>query len=77
MLKVFETLETKPTLKQAQEIVGGIVEMVHSPSDPDIQVLVNEEGLLLNLPWNKEATRYAETGIVGNAIVLKGDAKWD
>ena len=77
MLQVFDTLESKPTLKQAQEIVGGIVEMVHSPSDPDIQVLVNEEGLLLNLPWNKEATRYAETGIVGNAIVLKCKAKWD
>jgi len=39
--------------------------------------LVNEEGLLLDLPWNEEATKYAQTGIVGNAIVLKGDAKWD
>ena len=77
MLKVFDTLETKPTLKQAQEIVGGLVEMVHSPNNPDVQVLVNEEGLLLDLPWNEEATKYAQTGIVGNAIVLKGDAKWD
>ena len=42
MLKVFDTLETKPTLQQAQEIVGGLVEMVHSPSNPDVQVLVNE-----------------------------------
>jgi len=77
MLKVFDTLETKPTLQQAHEIVGGLVEMVHSPSNPDVQVLVNEEGLLLDLPWNEEATKYAQTGIVGNAIVLKGDAKWD
>ena len=73
MIKTFE--HQKPTL-EAQEIVGGYVEMVHSPNNPEIQILVNEEGLLTGLPFNKEATELCGTGIVGNAVILKGDAKW-
>lgn len=74
MITVFE--DNQPTLQEAQKIVGGYVEMVHSPSEPDWQILVNEEGLLRDLPFNKEATELCGTGIVGPAIVLKGDAKW-
>ena len=74
MITVFE--DNQPTLQEAQKIVGGLVEMVHSPSEPDWQILVNEEGLLDDLPFNKEATELCGTGIVGPAIVLKGDAKW-
>jgi len=74
MITVFE--DNQPTLQEAQKIVGGLVEMVHSPSEPDWQILVNEEGLIDDLPFNKEATELCGTGIVGPAIVLKGDAKW-
>jgi hypothetical protein len=74
MLHIYET--KAPTLQEAQEIVGGYVEMVRSPTQRDWQVLVNEEGLLLNLPFNSEATELCGTGIVGPAIVLKGDARW-
>ena len=74
MITVFE--DNQPTLQEAQKIVGGLVEMVHSPSEPDWQILVNEEGLLKGLPFNAEATELCGTGIVGPAIVLKGDAKW-
>ena len=74
MITVFE--DNQPTLEEAQKIVGGLVEMVHSPSEPDWQILVNEEGLLTGLPFNAEATKLCGTGIVGPAIVLKGDAKW-
>jgi|TARA_S200002703_G_scaffold75701_1_gene65313 hypothetical protein len=74
MIKTFE--HQKPTLEEVQEIVGGYVEMVHSPSNSEIQILVNEEGLLTGLPFNKEATELCGTGIVGNAVILKGDAKW-
>jgi hypothetical protein len=74
MITVFE--DNQPTLQEAQKIVGGLVEMVHSPSEPDWQILVNEEGLLEGLPFNAEATKLCGTGIVGPAIVLKGDAKW-
>lgn len=74
MLHIFE--DRQPTLDEAQAIVGGLVEMVKSPENPDWQVLVNEEGLLRGLPFNEEATKLCGTGIVGEAIVLKGEAKW-
>jgi hypothetical protein len=69
--------EKAPTLQEAQEIVGGLVEMVYSPEHPEWQVLVNEEGLLEGLPFNHEATQICGTGIVGPAIVLKGQARWE
>ena len=74
MITVFEARQ--PTLEEAQEIVGGYVELVRSPLHSDWQILVNEEGLLEGLPWNEEATKICGTGIVGPAIVLKGDARW-
>ena len=74
MIHVFET--KAPSLDRAQELVGGLVEMVRSPTDPEIQILVNEEGLLINLPFNHEASKLCETGIMGDAIILKGDARW-
>ncbi len=74
MLHVFT--ETAPTLSEAQELVGGLVELVRSPTDPEIQILVNEEGLLRGLPFNEEASRLCDTGIVGDAVILKGEAKW-
>jgi len=75
MIHVFE--EEKPTLLEAQGLVGGNVEMVRSPSDPDIQIIVNEEGLLIGLPFNEEASKMCNTGIVGDVVILKGNAKWD
>tara|TARA_R110000803_G_scaffold113167_1_gene181556 strand:+ start:275 stop:502 length:228 start_codon:yes stop_codon:yes gene_type:complete len=75
MIHVFE--DKKPTLKEAQALVGGLVEMVRSPTNPDIQILVNEEGLLVGLPYNKEASEMCDTGIVGDAIILKGNAIWE
>jgi hypothetical protein len=74
MIHVFN--EEAPSLERAQELVGGLVEMVRSPTDPEIQILVNEEGLLRGLPFNEEASRLCDTGIVGDAIILKGEAKW-
>ena len=74
MITVFE--DRQPTLEEAQKIVGGLVELVYSPKQPDWQILVNEEGLFEDLPFNAEATELCGTGIVGPAIVLKGEAKW-
>jgi hypothetical protein len=75
MIHVFE--DRAPTLEEAQGLVGGLVEMVRSPTHRDWQILVNEEGLLEGLPFNEEATKICGTGIVGPAIVLKGNARWD
>ena len=74
MIHVFE--KEAPTLKKAQVLVGGLVEMVRSPIDTEIHVLVNEEGLLRGMPFNKEATELCGTGIVGDVVILKGSAKW-
>lgn len=75
MIHEFE--DRRPTLEEAQRLVGGLVEMVRSPTQPDWQVLVNEEGLLEGLPFNEEASKLCGTGIVGPAVVLKGEARWD
>jgi hypothetical protein len=39
-------------------------------------MLVNEEGLLKELPYNPIASQLAGYTIVGNAIVLEGKALW-
>ena len=75
MIHVFE--DRRPSLEEAQGLVGGLVEMVRSPTHQDWQILVNEEGLLDGLPFNEEATKLCGTGIVGDAVVLKGEARWD
>jgi hypothetical protein len=80
----FTTIEDKqPSLEKAQELVGGLVELV-TLNNGD-QLLVNEEGLLSDLPFNVYATHLAteksncflaEHGIRGNAVLLKGSARW-
>ena len=70
--KILENYE--PTLEEAQRVVGGYVEMVYLNGGD--QLLVNEEGVIKNLPQNPSATAIAGKPIVGNAIVLKGHARW-
>jgi|TARA_X000001382_G_C3111505_1_gene160069 hypothetical protein len=77
MITVFDKKEDRPSLQKAQELVGGLVEIVRSPDNPTWQVLVNEEGLLRDLPFNEEASKICNTGIVGDVVILKGDAQWD
>ena len=66
-----------PSLEEAQKFVGGMVEVVYGGVNGfEIQILVNEEGLLLDLPFNPFASIFADTLIAGPALVLVGDAKW-
>lgn len=75
-------------LKTLQELVGGPIETADTclaaswaREDVDsIQLIVNEEGLLQELPFNERATdlyqyRYMGTGIVGTAVLMtaRGD----
>ena len=69
-----------PELIEAQEFVGGYVEVLQMNN---YQVLINDEGS--GLLTNKEVTDMVERagiyrvdgrGIVGNAIILYGDAQW-
>ena len=63
-----------PSLEEAQEFVGGYVEMVRLP-DGD-QMLVNEEGRLRHLEINHTASELAGQMIVGPAMILRGKARW-
>lgn len=75
-------------LETLQKLVGGPIEMDDTclaaswaREDVDsIQLIVNEEGLLQELPFNERATdlyqyRYMGTGIVGTAVLMaaRGD----
>jgi hypothetical protein len=64
------------TLEQAQDIVGGYVQLFVPLHNRHLQVLVNEDGFAMKLPLNPEASRLCGCPIVGNAIVLAGEARW-
>lgn len=74
-VKFYKNKAGSPTLKQAQNFVGGLVEVVRL--EDGNQMLVNEEGVMKNLPINFEASFEAGKVILGNAIILEGAAKWD
>lgn len=69
-------IDEEVTLEVAQKLVGGLVEMVHMPTD-ETQVIVNEEGLLMKLPYNFKASSLCQIDIVGDAIVLTETDRWD
>lgn len=70
-------LEHRPTLKEAQQIVGGYIEFAHC-QNPARTLVVNEEGIPRGLPFNGKATGLYQQGkrgivnIYGDAIVLEG-----
>lgn len=59
---------TKPlTLQEMQETVGGYIELTHDIDGRDM--FVNEEGLLIGLPYNESASLMTGQHIVGVAIL--------
>ena len=52
--KIIEDSKDEPTLKAAQDFVGGYVEGIPFPNGD--YLIVNEEGKLKGLPLNPEAT---------------------
>ena len=52
--KIIEDSKDEPTLESAQEFVGGNVEGITFPNGD--YLIVNEEGKLMGLPLNPEAT---------------------
>ena len=84
-LKIIDDVKLEPTLKEAQAYVGGYVEGITFPNGD--YLIVNEEGKLMGLPLNPEATALWRatfdndnyvTGrkdfVVGPAILIKKDA---
>lgn len=72
--KMITMEDERPSLEEAQKAVGGYVEIIPVG---DGQLLVNEEGRIAGLPINPQASEAAGQPIVGNALLLKGAAKWD
>ena len=83
--KIIDDVKDEPTLESAQEFVGGYVEGIPFPNGD--YLIVNEEGKLMGLPLNPEATALWRatfdndnfiTGrkdfVVGPAILIKKDA---
>ena len=83
--KIIENSKDEPSLKEAQEFVGGYVEGITFPNGD--YLIINEEGKLIGLPLNEEATKLWKdtfdndnyiTGrndfVVGNAILIKKTA---
>tara|TARA_R100001510_G_C7563224_1_gene142493 strand:- start:127 stop:435 length:309 start_codon:yes stop_codon:yes gene_type:complete len=52
--KIIEDVKDEPTLKEAQDFVGGMVECITFPNG-DL-LIINEEGKLMQLPLNPEGT---------------------
>ena len=83
--KIVSDVKDEPDLKTAQDFVGGMVEGISFPNGD--YLIVNEEGKLMQLPLNPEATalwritftkdKYV-TGhddfVVGPAILIKKNA---
>ena len=80
---VINRSKDKPSLKDAQELVGGLVELITLRNGD--QMLFNENGIMEDLEINEYATHIAMTqsnafimdGIRGDVLILKGKAKWD
>ena len=83
--KIIDVVKDEPNLKAAQAFVGGMVEGIPFPNGD--YLIVNEEGKLIGLPLNPEATALWRatfdndnyiTGrkdfVVGPAILIKKDA---
>ena len=83
--KLITESKYEPTLEEAQEFVGGMVEGISFPNGD--YLIINEEGKLMNLPLNEIATglwretftkdKYAfgyDDFVVGPAILIKAKA---
>jgi len=52
--KIIEDVKDEPTYKQASKFVGGMVQGIEFPNGD--YMIMNEEGKLMQLPLNPEAT---------------------
>ena len=83
--KIITDQKDEPDLESAQSFVGGMVQGIQFPNGD--YMIMNEEGKLLGLPVNEEATKLWRTTftkdkylfgyddfVVGPAILIKKDA---
>lgn len=71
-----EVLEVRPingkvyTLKELQGFVNGYIEVVRLRDDKEKFLVLNEEGLLQNLPYNKNASKKFGSFLVGDVVMI-------
>lgn len=63
-----ELVKNKLSPDQCQALVCGYIEIVHLPGGE--QLIVNEDGISLELPANDIASKISGKFVVGNAIHL-------
>lgn len=75
--KDFEIVDVESDFRVYQEIIGGYIETI--PLKGSVLILVNEDGLNLNLPYNFAIKRdnYMVQPIVGNAVFVGFDGSDD
>lgn len=56
------------TLKELQTAVGGYIEL-YANAFTDVLTIVNEEGLLKNLPYNRITKKLFNFDLVGNVLI--------
>ena len=67
--RTHETIEIENTLEALQKVVGGYIKTVRLRVGNAVMI-VNEEGLLLGLPYNTAASGFAGQPIVGTALIV-------
>lgn len=72
-----EMLRIDNTLSALQKIVGGHIEAVYDPHCMNGHAYVNDEGLIIGLPYNKNAEKYLGVHIRGDAVLLTHDQHGD
>jgi hypothetical protein len=73
-LGVLNKREEKPTLEQAQAIIGGWIEMI---TVGDMQIIFDEEGLIKQLPINERASEMFGRPLYGPVLILEKEARLD
>ena len=68
-----EMLRIDNTLSALQKIVGGHIEAIYDPHCLCGHAYVNDEGLIIGLPYNSNAEKYLGTHIRGDAVVMTHD----
>jgi len=63
-----------PSLEDAQEFVGGYIEIVRTRKGA--QLIIDEVGRHKDLPVNELASMLYGAPIAGPAMILVGEAKW-
>lgn len=56
-------------LDELQAFVGGYIEIIHLKSKEHCIMVVNEEGLIIGLPFNRDASLIYGSPLVGDVLM--------